>query len=290
MDGRPNDFHRCRVFDPQSRRNPRSRQHNIMPTPAHKHQLHAIVIIPIFHYEQKNNGEYLCWKRVDGWAPRMDRILGWWGHCKVSVKELSRRSRDLTRTNLRTQWRGQESESAGLQTGMDCRPPGTSMSISESLFVGRRSRSAHDFTGTPAQRPVLPDSPNMFSYQWIYRCKINRPLTVSELERPRMHQFVESAPTSQGSLVRSDRYYCLPCFAVSPHHALAHRVGVGLDPVPSRPNFVYRKILKFSTLQDIYAVKPFLLTSFTSGTKRTGCGSSQSGSKCSRATSTCRSC
>ena len=36
---------------------------------------------PIIYDEQKNNGEYLCWKRVDGGA---------WEHWRV--KELSDRS------------------------------------------------------------------------------------------------------------------------------------------------------------------------------------------------------
>ena len=102
--------------------------------PAHKHQPFAIPIRPN-SYEPKNNGEYLCWKQVDGRAPRADRLLSGWGHWGVSVKELFvERFPDLKRTKLRAHRRRQESESAEEQTGAGCRLQGTCMSLNQSQF------------------------------------------------------------------------------------------------------------------------------------------------------------
>ena len=166
----------------------------------------AIVIRPRFHYEPKNNGEYLCWKRVDGWAPRTDRILRGWGHWGVSVNELFETFPDLMRTNLRTQWRRQESESAEQQTGTESQTARNVHAPQPVANLGRRFHAAHDFPGTRAQRPVYKSQIGSslintrltehirlpMGIGGIYRCKINGRLAIGELER--RYQFVEWAP------------------------------------------------------------------------------------------------
>ena len=199
--------------------------------PAHEHQPFATVIIPNFHKEQKNNGEYLCWKQVDGWAPHTDRILRGWGHWGVSVKELLEMFPDLTRTNLRAQWRRQESESAEQQTGTGLQTARNVHVPQPVSILGRRFRAAHDFLGTRAQRPVYKSqigssliNTRLTEYVrlpmgigGIYRCKINGRLAIGELER--MYQFVEWAPAHQGSLARCCRRYSLAFFGVSLHRS-----------------------------------------------------------------------
>ena len=159
-------------------------------------------MVYIVHYEQKNNGDYLYWKQVDGWAPRTDHILRGWRHWEVSVNELFETFPDLTRANLRAQWRRQESErqtGIGLQTAKNVHVPqpvsnlgwrsAQHMTSQAPAYKGRyiKARSGLRLIITRLTEHVrLP-----IRICGIFRFKINGRLVIGELER--MHQFTEWA-------------------------------------------------------------------------------------------------